>query len=70
MRCRVSTWDLICVYTPDFTDENDVYRVREALKVDCGVTARLKYKPDIHTHVGVYSYNRQEHCARTFLYEK
>mmetsp|Transcript_34801 Transcript_34801/g.44390 ORF Transcript_34801/g.44390 Transcript_34801/m.44390 type:complete len:223 (+) Transcript_34801:79-747(+) len=48
---------LICVYTNDFTDEEDVFRVRSALR-NLGFRNRLNYKPDIYTHLGIYQNNQ------------
>ncbi|KAI0150602.1 hypothetical protein GGR57DRAFT_504260 [Xylariaceae sp. FL1272] len=49
---------LICVYTKDFSDRNDVVRVAERLKA-LGLTARkpLYYKPDAYTYLGIASQN-------------
>ncbi|XP_041361593.1 UPF0696 protein C11orf68 homolog isoform X2 [Gigantopelta aegis] len=47
---------VICVYTKDFTDEDDVMRVELMLR-QLGVTGRLMYKPDIYTTLGIYAKN-------------
>lgn len=47
---------VICIYTIDFTDQNDVLRVRNELK-GLGFTSALQYKPDVYTYLGVYKNN-------------
>lgn len=47
----------ICVYSIDFTDEKDVYRVRQVLN-DLGFTGKLSYKPDVYTYCGIYGNNQ------------
>lgn len=44
---------VICVYTGDYLDFNDVMRVRAKLK-DLKFTESLCYKPDIYTYLGIY----------------
>lgn len=44
---------LICVYTDDYLDLDDVNRVRDELDA-LGFTERLCYKPDIYTYLGIY----------------
>ncbi|KAJ7357822.1 hypothetical protein OS493_022632 [Desmophyllum pertusum] len=59
---KVSTRDpeesthVICVYTEDFTDEEEVRAVEKGLK-EVGVTAQMLYKPDIYTTLGIYRNN-------------
>ena len=59
---KVSTRDpkesthVICVYTEDFTDEEQVRAVEKGLK-EVGVTAQMRYKPDIYTTLGIYRNN-------------
>lgn len=45
---------LICVYTKDWDNKEDVQKVRQFLK-DIGFTQPLKYKRDIETINGVYN---------------
>jgi hypothetical protein len=45
---------VICVYTSDFDDRENVMRVREALR-DLGVTRRIPYKLDRTTLEGKYT---------------
>jgi len=48
---------LICVYTEDYTDIEDVIRVERELR-SLGITEALFYKPDIYTYLNIYSNNR------------
>ncbi len=45
---------VICVYTPDFDDQDDVMRVREVLR-ELGVTWKIPYKLDSTTLAGRYA---------------
>ncbi len=45
---------VICVYTYDWTDENDVKRVREELR-QLGVLSKIPYKADQETYSGKYA---------------
>lgn len=49
---------VICVYTKNCLDKQDVMRVRENLK-GIGVESRLSYKPDVYTVLGIYSDNKE-----------
>lgn len=44
---------VICVYTYDWTDEEDVMRIREELR-KLGITETLSYKADADTMAGKY----------------
>ncbi len=44
---------VICVFTYDWTDEEDVRRVRQELR-DLGITSKLPYKADEDTVAGRY----------------
>ena len=44
---------VICVYTENYLDLEDVMRVREKLR-QLGFTEELCYKPDIYTYLGIY----------------
>jgi len=44
---------VICVYTYDWTDENDVMRIREELR-KLGITWKIPYKADEDTLAGRY----------------
>ena len=45
---------VICVYTHNYLDLDDVKRVREKLK-EMGFTEALCYKPDLYTYLNIYS---------------
>jgi Domain of unknown function (DUF1917) len=47
---------VICVFTRNYTDADDVHRVRNGLR-RLGVKGVIGYKPDIYTHCRVYSNN-------------
>jgi len=47
---------VICVYTEDFSDANDLSRVRQSLRA-LGLRQRLMYKPDAYTYLGIYKDN-------------
>lgn len=48
-----SNTHVICVYTDDWTDEEDVMRVREELR-KLGIVSNIPYKADIDTLEGKY----------------
>ena len=48
-----SNTHVICVYTHDWTDEEDVMRVREELR-KLGIVSNIPYKADIDTLEGKY----------------
>ena len=47
---------VICVYTEDFTNEEEVWAAEKSLR-KLGITERLYYKPNIYTTVGIYREN-------------
>lgn len=47
---------VVCVYTRNYTDRRDVYKVRSALR-RLGVHWKIAYKPEIYTHCGIYENN-------------
>ncbi|ELU16100.1 hypothetical protein CAPTEDRAFT_224745 [Capitella teleta] len=47
---------IICVYTQDFTEAEDVCRVERELR-NLGVKGKLVYKPDIFNELGIYFKN-------------
>lgn len=51
---------VIVVYTPNYFDQDDVFRVRELLREECGIEETLYYKPDIYTRKGIYVDTAQE----------
>jgi len=54
---------VICVYTEDYLNTNDVMNVREKLR-ELGFNQTLYYKPDIYTHLGIYSKNPYVKASR------
>ncbi len=58
---KVSTNDngrrfLICVYTMDYLDKEDVFKQRKVLQ-EIGFRQLLFYKPDVYTYLGIYQQN-------------
>jgi hypothetical protein len=45
---------VVCVYTENYLDADDVKRVRQRLR-ELGYTQRLYYKPDLYTYLKIYS---------------
>jgi len=48
---------VICVITTDFTDEQQVFQVETSVR-QLRVRARMQYKPEIFTSLGIYRNNR------------
>ncbi len=57
---------VICVYTYDWTDEEDVRRVRHELRV-LGIISKIPYKADAETYAGRYA--NQGHKRISKYYE-
>ena len=53
---------VICVYTPDSFDVQDVMRVRSRLRA-LGFTRKIPYKTDIATHQGRYQVNGNQRIS-------
>lgn len=49
---------VVCIYTKNYLDKQDVMKVREILG-EIGVEGSLSYKPDIYTVLGIYSDNKE-----------
>lgn len=45
---------VLCIYTPNYFDTEDVFRVRDHLRDNYGFTKELVYKPDYYTEAGIY----------------
>jgi len=45
---------VICVYTKNYLDSDDVARVRQKLR-ELGYIQKLYYKPDLYTYLNIYS---------------
>jgi len=54
--CKGGERHVICVYVDDYTDLEEVYGLRNALKA-IGVTGRIGFKPDSYTHLNIYKEN-------------
>ncbi|KAI8894315.1 translation initiation factor eIF 4e-like domain-containing protein [Globomyces pollinis-pini] len=48
---------VICVYTTNYQDLNDVMNARNVLRTKHGIESVLTYKPDIYTTLGIYKGN-------------
>jgi len=44
----------VFVYTPNYLDIDDIKRVRNVLREECGFTDDLQYKTDYYAHLGIY----------------
>lgn len=51
---RNSDKHVICVYTSNYFDKDEVMQVREKLR-ELGIEERIYYKPDIYTRLRIYS---------------
>ena len=56
---------VICVYTYDWRDKDDVMRVREELR-KIGITRKIAYKADEDTYRGLYSNNGDSRISKYF----
>jgi hypothetical protein len=56
---------VICVYTYDWTDEEDVKRIREELR-KLGITNRIPYKTDEDTLKGKYRITRHKRISKYY----
>ncbi|SDR14962.1 putative phosphothreonine lyase domain-containing protein [Natronobacterium texcoconense] len=56
---------LLTVYTPNYFDRQDVFRVREHLREAHDVTHELYYKPDIYTAKGIVADTADEFGVST-----
>ena len=55
-RDREENTHVICVYTEDFTNKEQVRAVEKGLR-KVGVTSVMRYKPDVYTTLGIYRDN-------------
>lgn len=60
-----STRRVICVYTYDWTDTEDVRRIREELR-RLGITRKIAYKSDEDTIKGIYRVTGQSRIAKYY----
>ena len=64
-RSRDADSRVICVYTYDWCDEDDVKRVREQLRA-LGVTRSIPYKADSDTQEGIYAADGHQDFTKYF----
>jgi hypothetical protein len=57
---------VICVYTYDWEDKEDVMTIREALR-GIGITQKLPYKADEDTHAGRYQVTGHTRISKYFV---
>lgn len=56
---------VVCIYTPNYFDRDDVFRAREVIREECGVDEMIYYRPEIYSadgrrgsdHSGSYRYS-------------
>jgi hypothetical protein len=56
---------VICVYTYDWRDKEDVKKIREELR-KLGITRKIAYKTDKDTELGKYRINTDEKLSRYY----
>jgi len=56
---------VICVYTYDWRDEQDVKRIREELR-KLGINRKIAYKTDEDTELGKYRINTNEKLSKYY----
>jgi len=56
---------VICVYTYDWTDKEDVKRIRQELR-DLGITRKIPYKADRETLSGKYAIRGDKRISKYF----
>ena len=64
-RVQSSVNGVICVYTYDWNDHQDVERIREELR-KIGIIRKISYKTDEDTERGVYSVNSAEKISKYY----
>jgi len=57
---------VICVYTYDWTDEEDVMRIRQELR-QLGITRKIPYKADEDTDLGRYANQGQRNISKYYI---
>lgn len=55
-----------CVYTYDWTDEEDVMRIRQEL-CQLGITRKIPYKADENTDFGRYANQGTKHISKCYV---
>lgn len=56
---------VICVYTYDWTDTQDLKQVRQSLR-DLGITQKIAYKTNLDTQAGRYSVSGDSHISKYY----
>ena len=64
-RGQSSSIGVICVYTYDWTDCQDVKRIREELR-KIGIIRKISYKTDDDTEQGIYRANSDEKISKYY----
>lgn len=62
---RDSKQKVICVYTYDWKDTNDVMRVRNSLR-EIGISWKIPYKADKETRSGVYANRKHTRISKYY----
>ncbi|XP_051566218.1 UPF0696 protein C11orf68 homolog [Myxocyprinus asiaticus] len=62
---KSDTKHVICVYNPNFTDEEEVIRLDSEIRAS-GVKCVLHYKPDVYSYLGIYRNNRWKLCPTIY----
>jgi len=60
-----SSTGVICVYTYDWKDRQDVQRIREELR-KIGIIRKISYKTDEDTERGIYQANNSEKVSKYY----
>ena len=61
-----SSIKVICVYTYDWTDEEDVMRIRQELR-QLGITRKIPYKADEDTESGKYANQGTKRISKYYI---
>ena len=61
-----SSTKVICVYTYDWTDEEDVMRIRQELR-QLGITRKIPYKADEDTESGKYANQGTKRISKYYV---
>lgn len=61
-----SSTKVICVYTYDWTDEQDVMRIRQELR-QLGITRKIPYKADEDTDSGKYANQGTKRISKYYV---
>lgn len=64
-RTRNSNYNVICVYTYDWQDRQDVKRIREELR-KIGISRKIPYKTDEDTERGIYRSNSSAKISKYY----